>query len=880
MAGRGRSLWLIVGIAATMRPVEDAAMRENDRKIFSRGHVTILSSASTPEAAMHLLKMVEMRVLKDPDTTSCRRGRCGGADRMSNYKLRDIRSGWEIGTKSELTCGNCLVSLRGGKPKKAKDSDAKLGKSAAVDGDMSCPKKDDGFEKFDLHEKDACFDIFKKLIFSELDADAVWEVSLPLNNFTHVNQFWSIFLKQEIFKKRDHDPKSIELKFLHNACTQLYAIFVTCKENLYIDLAIQGWEMLIQVITPNHAEAWGAVHHSLGMAYQEQTHGDQLRNNIRAIYHFNSSLSIYTRSKFPSQCGKAHEKLAKSLIFLEKNVDQIGREELSQIFREEMSIMSGKQYPKQEFLFGDFSIQHFELSIQIFGVERLYESLARTYVLLGEAYSLKKSGDVSWSQDRAMSCFEAALQESIHVSLFFMVLVCVRQPASESYPQDWAKAQRLLGLRQLVKDSGEKCLNIENGINHLKSTLEIYRMLGAVQDWADIHLTIAGAWMQTISAARLFPGFNALQHYNESLSVYQRSSHPIRFAEIQTDIAVACLKIVENCKADNELAASQLIQRSLDAYSVAIEVYEAQNLTERWALVQLRKGSAMVTSYQTQPDAKTQHMIDEAIKHFNLSLSFFQDRKSSPEYVGAKIGLGTAMCERVSSSRSSDLEAALAHFGDALAVINQTEHTKEWAKLNYQMAECFASRIEGNRTRNLASARAHCESALSFFSIESSPEMWARTQCTLGWVLASQPEGPRAEGIELAISHHWQALRVFTRRDFPQLWAATHVHLGEAYTNRLSGEKSKNLEMAIESCKQALEVYKRSSHPIAWAKVHDILAKVYMTRDGGIRSENVEHAIQCWRNAIKVYNASTHEEQWGRIQASLVRAVDAVKLVC
>ena len=276
----------------------------------------------------------------------------------------ECRRGRELGVESEHARRNPLVSLRGGRPKKGKEVEEKRG-GAAVDKGVASSREQKKEEETSQQEKEACYAIFRKFIFGELDADAVWEASAPLHNFTCVNGLWGLFLKEEIFI--DHDPRhmSSKLKSLHNACTQLYAIFVTGRENLYIDLAIQGWEMLIQVITPDHAEAWGAVHHSLGMAYQEQTHGDQQRNNIRAIFHFNSSLSIYTRSRFPSQCGKAHEKLAKSLLLLEKHVDIIGREELSQLFRQEMSIMSGKQYPKQEFMFGDFSIQHFELSIQV-----------------------------------------------------------------------------------------------------------------------------------------------------------------------------------------------------------------------------------------------------------------------------------------------------------------------------------------------------------------------------------------------------------------------------------------------------------------------------------------------------------------------------------
>ena len=111
---------------------------------------------------------------------------------------------------------------------------------------------------------------------------------------------------------------SAELKALHNTCTTLYAFSDPNGPGGLMEMALQGWQNLERSLSVNEVEAWGAVQHSLGLAYQDRVAGEDADKHRRAIWHFNHSLSVYDRARFPTQWAKTHHKLAISLLALER----------------------------------------------------------------------------------------------------------------------------------------------------------------------------------------------------------------------------------------------------------------------------------------------------------------------------------------------------------------------------------------------------------------------------------------------------------------------------------------------------------------------------------------------------------------------------------
>jgi hypothetical protein len=111
---------------------------------------------------------------------------------------------------------------------------------------------------------------------------------------------------------------SAELKALHNTCTTLFAWSDPNGPGGLMEMALHGWQQLAKSLSEKEVEAWGAVQHSLGLAYQDRVVGDGADNNREAIRHFNESLAVYDRTRFPGQWAKTHHKLAISLLALER----------------------------------------------------------------------------------------------------------------------------------------------------------------------------------------------------------------------------------------------------------------------------------------------------------------------------------------------------------------------------------------------------------------------------------------------------------------------------------------------------------------------------------------------------------------------------------
>ena len=145
-------------------------------------------------------------------------------------------------------------------------------------------------------------------------------------------------------------------------------------------------------------EAWGAVQHSLGLAYQDRIIGDDSDKHRRAIAHFNSSLLVYDRSRYPMQWAKTHHKLAISLLALERaetTSESIGHlDEQRRLGLLLHAVSPGKAHKMGEkgargrSSKVDAAIGHMELALQVYADQPNVENLWRVQLDLGSAYML------------------------------------------------------------------------------------------------------------------------------------------------------------------------------------------------------------------------------------------------------------------------------------------------------------------------------------------------------------------------------------------------------------------------------------------------------------------------------------------------------------
>ena len=706
---------------------------------------------------------------------------------------------------------------------------------------------------------------------------------------------------------------SPELKALHSTCTTLYAMSDPNGPGGLMEMALQGWKLLEQSLSENEVEAWGAVQHSLGLAYQDRVLGSDLDNNRQAICHFNKSLAVYDRSRFPSQYAKTHHKLAVSILALERALDTgvavpIGHLDDQRRLGLLQHAVSGFSSPQASggnlgtmpqvatatpsvatatpSVTGDAdqrsegkaalqaAIGHLELALQVYAVQQNGDSLWRVQLDLASACMLWSRGNDSSNVDRAVMYLEATL----------------RSPgfSRDSQPHQWSAVHEALAVviqqRQPLSED-QRLNNLDKAIEHYLAVLEVQRMLGATDAWAATQRAIADAWMAMLSvpARTLIGGNNALFHYGEALRVLTRGQYPLEFARLQRLMARACLAVASTlppplpgAEDRRELMHSQMLQH----YNSSLEVMSKDNPQE-WASLHIEiAGRLMAMTSVSKQRGGGGGNLQVAVDHYQQALEVLNSSHSPQQFAEAKSGLGAALGARavggggglgggVSSYRGGDLELALQCFREAVDMVDKEVRPQEWACIQFQTAECLVSRVQGNRDENLQEAAQACSAALSVFTAESSPEMWARAQGTMGWICSSKTTGDRAQNMLRSISHHWQALRVLTRAHSPTLWAATHMHLAEAFILQDTQDRGVSIEQAIQHCRQALQVYEGQGPDLARGKCFDLLARAYGQRQEESYGANLERCILYWKLALKPFSRRQHAAHRTRIHGSL-----------
>jgi tetratricopeptide (TPR) repeat protein len=314
-----------------------------------------------------------------------------------------------------------------------------------------------------------------------------------------------------------------------------------------MEMALHGWQQLAKSLSEKEVEAWGAVQHSLGLAYQDRVVGDGADNNREAIRHFNESLAVYDRTRFPGQWAKTHHKLAISLLALERaeasgaligHLDEQRRLglvsfALSTVSSSEASSAGAAGAKGGSAARGpgagaegaeraqtrasrensgnvDAAIVHLELALQVYAAQQSADTLWRVNLDLAAAYLLLSAPFCATNLDKAIAHFEATL----------------RAPgfSRELQTQQWAGVHEAVAAAILLRaptSEEQRVTNLDKAIAHYLALLDVQRALGASEAWAATQRAIGDAWLAMMPA----PARTALaaDRYISRLMISRRS---------------------------------------------------------------------------------------------------------------------------------------------------------------------------------------------------------------------------------------------------------------------------------------------------------------------------------------------------------------------
>ena len=200
--------------------------------------------------------------------------------------------------------------------------------------------------------------------------------------------------------------------------------------------------------------------------------------------------------------------------------------------------------------------------------------------------------------------------------------------------------------------------------------------------------------------------------------------------------------------------------------------------TEQWAALQLRFGQSLWALGEREGE---RDKLERAIDAYRAALDVYTRKRWPLRWAEVQAHLGIALKslgERESGTQR--LEQAAAADLSALEVYSREHRPLEWAAVQGNLGivlQRLGERESGTKRLELAVEAAR--TALEVFTREHSPGQWAVGQQSLGnalWTLAERESG--TERLIQAMEAYHRALEVFSRKGAPQAWATTHNNIG------------------------------------------------------------------------------------------------------
>lgn len=338
-----------------------------------------------------------------------------------------------------------------------------------------------------------------------------------------------------------------------------------------------------------------------------------------------------------------------------------------------------------------------------------------------------------------------------------------------------------------------------------------------------------------------------LARYLEVLQIAQREGVDAAFDAIDDVMFAADLETLL-VKLESPDHTSNVSER-IALCEEAIQLAARDQHDGLWASLHLEMGMLLL---KAQYGIDRSSFIERSIDAFSMALDVFGIDEYPAEWSMTNHYLGIALLEREGKDRAADIDQAVDLFQEALKVRTRDTYPADWAATQEALGSTFYQRINGDRGDNLDRCIACYEASLTIRTREKYPLEWASDQMSLGNAYGLRRIGDRQDNLEHAIAAFEKALTAFTIEKHQSQWLLLHHNLGVAYMDRMAGARSDNIEKAIEHYSMELSVQSRERSPIDWADTLNNLGNAYRARKNGSREENLNRAIELYQQSLKV----------------------------
>ncbi len=576
---------------------------------------------------------------------------------------------------------------------------------------------------------------------------------------------------------------------------------------------------LVLVDREEQPELWAHLHGEAGTGLTQCPLGDRAENLERAIWHFQSTLDVFSPDTSPEQWAISHYNLAQAHKnrWLGDRADNL----------------------KQ-------AIAHFEQVLEVLRPENDAERWVTTHYHLATTYFEYEGPERDEFLERAFAHFE-----------------CIHQIRNRAdFPGEWASTHSNLGSLCVARLLGERADNLERARDHYFRALEVFERDTYPEQWATLQHNLGSVLFERIRGDRAANLEEAIACYKRALEVRTRSDEPEKWATTQLSLANVYAHRVEGQGAQNQ-------ERALELGAASLTVFSRSDSPGNWAAAH----AFLAETHHRRSQGDRAASLELAIQHYSQALEVYSPDDFPQKWASTLSNLSQAFSDRVYGQRAENIEKAIQLADEAGTVFTRETFPSDWAMVQNALAMAYALRMVGDRANNLEQALNCHLAALDVTSRADQPQLWATHQHNLAGAYADRLAGERADNLERAIRHCGQALEVFSREDSPTQWAGVHSQLAVIYTQRASGERAANLEQALHHSELALQIYTHADSTREWGRVQVNRANALANRVVGDPVENLTQAVAGYRQALGVFSREVDPEEWGTIHHNLANAL-------
>jgi tetratricopeptide (TPR) repeat protein len=341
-----------------------------------------------------------------------------------------------------------------------------------------------------------------------------------------------------------------------------------------MELSIECYSLALKVFTlSKDPEIWGNIQNSLAVAYKNRIRGDRAENLEQSIECYRAALEVFTQTDFPIYWASTQNNLATAYG------ERIRGDRAENLER---------------------SIDCYQAALEVRTQTDLPLQWADTQNNLATAYSARIRGDRAENLEQSIECYRAALEVFTQTD----------------FPIYWATTQNNLAnaySNRIRGDSPEERLrqraeNLERSIECYRAALAVFTQTDFPIYWASTQNNLATAYGERIRGDRAENLERSIDCYQAALEVRTQTDLPLQWADTQNNLATAYSARIRDDSPEERLCQrAENLERSIECYRAALEVYTVESFPREWARIQVGLAQFSIEQLQNYQFA-TEHL--------------------------------------------------------------------------------------------------------------------------------------------------------------------------------------------------------------------------------------------------------------------------------